>query len=220
VPHADTGGPRAHGQAVEAGNLPRWAPRPMPDPARRAVHTMLWFPRGPHALGGPRRRERAHPNAMTPPRLPRARHTHRHVRRAAVLALHLLPPHAALAHLHLRRTTPPRGRRHLLALPPLRAAITHPHRAANTRPHHQCGHDRKRAHQQRPRHLSRGHHLPRVVPATVLQVVRQLNDDIVPMAMECRMSVFYNITTRRWKARDPSLLLHEPEPGLRGHVPR
>jgi hypothetical protein len=107
VPHADTGGPRAHGQAVEAGNLPRWAPRPMPDPARRAVHTMLWFPRGPHALGRPRRRERAHPNAMTPPRLPRARHTHRHARRVAVLALHLLPPHAALAHLHLRRATPP-----------------------------------------------------------------------------------------------------------------
>jgi hypothetical protein len=48
----------------------------------------------------------------------------------------------------------------------------------------------------------------------------KLNDDIVPMAMECRMSVFYNITTRGWKARDPSLLLHEPEPGLRGHVPR
>jgi hypothetical protein len=136
----------------------------------------------------PRRSSRCHGSTSPSARVGHAR------RRGHGRAIRLLPPHAARTHLHLHRDALPRDRRHLLTLLPLRAAVAHPHHAADAT-------SIVRVLAICPDEGTTYRREPFLLLFSALFI--ELTDDIMPVAMvECRMSVFYGTTTRgigrRW----------------------
>ena len=220
----------AHGPAASSGHLPRRAPGAPADAAGGAGGGAV-VPRGACAGLPPHRGGGAAAHAAGVLRLLGAGRARRGAGRAAAAArrarhgaegrpLRLLAPDAAGPHLPVHGAGPPRRRRHLLALQALRVPVAHPDGAPVAGPRHGRRHDQGPAGGGRPGHLPRGDHVPGALPAALLGALRRAHqrggarrhgeqDEHVPRHH------------RQGVERDgPLLLLHEPEPGLRRHLPQ
>nr|CDI66604.1 Acyltransferase [Saccharum hybrid cultivar R570] len=203
---------RATREPAEASGLPRRPARAEAVPGARAAHRALDPDRVPARVPA-NRRGRAPADAHGVPRVPRPRRPRHHQGQPSAAgqprdgpdrrALHLLPPHPPRPHLPLHRPGAPHHRRHLLGTSRGRR-----------------GHDPAPPDRGRPGDLPRGDDVPRAVPAPFLGAVRGADgrdraggdgepDEHVPRDDGARV-----------EGAGPLLLLHEPEPRVRGHVPQ
>jgi hypothetical protein len=227
---AGAGGAPAHGPAPSPRHLPRRPPGAPPDASGGAARCAL-VPRRLRARLPPHRRGRAVAHAAGVLRVLGAGRARAGPRRAAAAArrarrgaagraVRVLAPYAAGPDLPVGGAGAASGGGDLLAVAAVRVPVADPDGAADAGPRVGRGHDPGAAGGGRPGDLPRGDNVPGALPAAILGAVRGAHgrggaggdgepDEHVPRH-----------DGEGVEGDGPILLLHEPEPGLRGHLPQ